>query len=64
MRNHVGKHILLAFCAKDGFDVLKPGMHDPCGWCGRDGCKVQLTKKGNSHSISSCPYQYSKMVYA
>jgi len=68
MRNHVGKHtILLAKHAKDGSDILKPGMIgvDPCGWCGRDGCKVQLTKKGNSHSISSsCPYQYSKMVYA
>jgi hypothetical protein len=38
---------------------------NPCGWCGREGCKVQLTKKGSSNSInSSCPYHYSKMIYS
>ena len=28
---------------------------DPCGFCGMDGCIVQLTKKGNSNTIAcSC----------
>ena len=29
---------------------------EPCGFCGLDGCIVQLTKKGNSNT--SCKYHY------
>ena len=68
MHDHVGRHILWALRGKDESYKLTHGMQigvDPCGWCGRDGCKIQLQKKGASHSIpSSCPYQYSKMIYA
>jgi hypothetical protein len=67
MRNHVGKHILFALRGVDENVELKPGINiglDPCGFCGLDGCKIQLTKKGNSHSIaSSCKYHYTSMIY-
>lgn len=67
MRSHVGKHILFGFRNLVQFSVLKPGAAiglDPCGWCGRDGCLTQLSKKGNTYSItSSCEYHYGKMVY-
>jgi len=68
MRNHVGRHILLALRDIDENVALKPGMKvgvDPCGFCRLDGCKVQLTKKGKSQStICSCKYHYTKMIYS
>ena len=37
---------------------------DPCGFCGIDGCIVQLTKKGNSSTIAcSCKYHHKGMTY-
>jgi hypothetical protein len=67
MCDHVGRHILAAVQGIEDSLPLKSGMQisiNPCGWCGREGCKEQLTKKGNSVSISpSCPYHYSKIMY-
>jgi hypothetical protein len=64
MRNHVGKHILCAFRGVEDPSLKASISVNPCGWCGRQGCKVQLIKKGTSNSISSsCPYHYSKMMY-
>ncbi|KAF8234371.1 hypothetical protein L208DRAFT_1261897 [Tricholoma matsutake] len=52
--------------------LLKDNMEigvNPCGWCGRERCKVQLVTisatPGNSNTInSSCPYHYFKMIYS
>ena len=70
MRSHVGKHILFEFRNIAQFSTLKPGAViglDPCGWCGRDGCLTQLSKKGNTLAspivTSSCEYHYGKMAY-
>ncbi|KAH9922493.1 uncharacterized protein B0H18DRAFT_879325 [Fomitopsis serialis] len=65
MRNHVGHHILYAMRGidEDACNIDNLGI-EPCGFCGRDGCVVQLTKKNNSASItSSCPYHYTSMSY-
>lgn len=45
--------------------LLRPVGVEPCGFCGLDGCRTQLTiKKGGTTSItSSCPYHYSTMSY-
>jgi hypothetical protein len=72
MRKHVGKHVLLAFrdiSEHSSIKSVEVGA-DPCGcsgWCGREGCKVQLTQArgGKSWSIlSSCHYHYAKLSYA
>ena len=68
MRSHIGKHIIFEFRNIAQFSALKPGAViglDPCGWCRRDGCLIQLSKKGNTSSIvtSHCEYHYGKMVY-
>ena len=65
MRNHVGRHILCAFRDVEDTLSLKEGMWigvNPCGWCGREGCKVQLSS--NNNISSSCSYHYTKMMYA
>src|ERR1700675_395957 len=37
---------------------------DPCGFCGLDGCKIQLAVKGQNKKIScSCKYHYNEMSY-
>ncbi|KAF8154667.1 hypothetical protein B0H34DRAFT_615988, partial [Crassisporium funariophilum] len=65
MQKHVGKHILLALrrfqdrLVKAGHEV---GI-DPCGWCGRDGCKTQLSSTSLSVT-SNCPFHYDKMIYS
>ncbi|KAF8884807.1 hypothetical protein BD779DRAFT_1442856, partial [Infundibulicybe gibba] len=70
MRDHVGRHILRALREIDESSELKPGMMvgvNPCGWCGRDTCAVQLTKKHGSKSVSvasNCIYHYENMSYS
>ena len=64
MRNYVGKHILCAFRGVEDPSLKASISVNLCGWCGRQGCKIQLIKKGTSNFISSsCPYHYSKMMY-
>ncbi|KAF8868114.1 hypothetical protein BD779DRAFT_1403164, partial [Infundibulicybe gibba] len=69
MRNHVGKHILLALRGIPQSPPLKPGVEvgtNPCGWCGRDlRCKVQLSKRGAKSVLisSSCQFHYENMSY-
>ena len=42
---------------------LKMGVN-PCGWCGKEECKTQLTVTGNSTKITSdCAYHYQNMKY-
>ncbi|KAF8150234.1 hypothetical protein B0H34DRAFT_667193 [Crassisporium funariophilum] len=73
MRKHVGKHILLALrrfqdrSVKAGH-LVQVGI-DPCGWCGRDGCKTQLSStsvrgKNKLSVTSNCPFHYNKMIYS
>ncbi|EIM84177.1 uncharacterized protein STEHIDRAFT_41835, partial [Stereum hirsutum FP-91666 SS1] len=67
MRNHVGWHILYMMRSlEDPFGLLngqKIGA-DPCGFCGLDSCRTQLTKTGKKVSItSSCPYHHAGMKY-
>jgi hypothetical protein len=70
MSKHVGKYVLLAFRDIPEHSFIKSGMEvgtDPCGWCGREGCKVQLTQARGGKSwaiLSSCPYHYAKLSYA
>lgn len=40
---------------------------DPCGWCGRDGCKTQLTQNSKTKAlsiVSGCEYHYKGMRYS
>ena len=39
---------------------------EPCGFCGQDGCIVQLVvkKSGASTIVSNCRYHYGNMSYA
>ncbi|KAF8233674.1 hypothetical protein L208DRAFT_1204887, partial [Tricholoma matsutake] len=65
MRNHIGRHTLCVFRDVEDSLSLKDGMQigvSPCGWCGREGCKVQLSN--NNNISSSCSYHYTKMIYA
>ncbi|KAJ6573710.1 hypothetical protein B0H10DRAFT_1837933 [Mycena sp. CBHHK59/15] len=59
-RAHVGRHILRAMCG-----VREPNLHeqvvlpDPCGFCGRSNCQVDLLKSGKSYkATSTCPRQH------
>jgi hypothetical protein len=53
-------YLCLKICCRN---ILQVGV-DPCGFCGLDGCVVQLTKKGNSNAIlCSCKYHYKGMTY-
>ncbi|KAF9052543.1 hypothetical protein BDP27DRAFT_1139230, partial [Rhodocollybia butyracea] len=68
MRNHVAHHV---FLQKRGIvDPLVVSFQqyvgeDPCGWCGLDGCRTVLTKKGKSFSTASdCEYHYAHMSYS
>ncbi|KAF4567094.1 hypothetical protein EYR40_006090 [Pleurotus pulmonarius] len=64
MRNHVGHHILYSMRAKEDSSIHKQVGIDPCGWCGEDGCMVQLIKKGKANTIiSNCAYHYERMSY-
>ncbi|KAF8165171.1 hypothetical protein B0H34DRAFT_830366, partial [Crassisporium funariophilum] len=67
MRNHVGGHILRSLRTRE-FELLVVKVViglNPCGWCGLQGCKTRMTRKGKTTSISSnCAYHYSKMVYS
>ncbi|KAI0729016.1 hypothetical protein C8Q72DRAFT_341270, partial [Fomitopsis betulina] len=66
MRNHVGHHILYAMrgIAEHGACNIQNLGVEPCGFCGRDGCMVQLTENNKSVSVtSSCPYHYASMSY-
>ncbi|KAI0729871.1 hypothetical protein C8Q72DRAFT_777330 [Fomitopsis betulina] len=63
MCNHVGHHILYAMHGIRECDIQNLGV-EPCGFCGWDGCMVQLTKKNSGVSVtSSCPYHYMLMSY-
>jgi hypothetical protein len=64
---HMGKHILLAFRRIPDPLSLKPGVEvgvDPCGWCGREDCQMQLVQGKSIFIQSSCLYHYAKMSYA
>ncbi|KAJ3860865.1 hypothetical protein EV359DRAFT_66962 [Lentinula novae-zelandiae] len=38
---------------------------DPCGWCGLDGCRTVLTKKGKKQSTASdCEYHHARMSFS
>ncbi|KII84375.1 hypothetical protein PLICRDRAFT_701936 [Plicaturopsis crispa FD-325 SS-3] len=61
VREHVGKHILLA---KRGVqeDGLAEKVHDymPCGFCGRGGCAVTLLKTATTFKAkSACSHHHS-----
>ncbi|THH30272.1 hypothetical protein EUX98_g3939 [Antrodiella citrinella] len=64
MRNHVGIHILHALRGIED-DGIVIGV-DPCGFCGLEGCVVQMidSDDGNTHRIlSNCEYHYTQMKY-
>ncbi|KIM35830.1 hypothetical protein M413DRAFT_36514, partial [Hebeloma cylindrosporum] len=64
MRVHVGTHILKAQRGVPD-ETLKIGLN-PCGWCGKDGCKTRLPASDSSKSIkisSDCEYHYQNMKY-
>ena len=67
MQKHVGGHILHTFHAVDASDecTLQPVGDNPCGFCGLDGCLIQLLeKKSGSFTITSnCQYHYAQMQY-
>ncbi|KAH9907697.1 uncharacterized protein B0H18DRAFT_865830, partial [Fomitopsis serialis] len=57
LRTHVGEHILRAILG-----VQEPQLQErvhadyPCGFCGRTGCQISLTKTASSyHPVSGCP---------
>ncbi|KAJ3521293.1 hypothetical protein NMY22_g12372 [Coprinellus aureogranulatus] len=71
MRNHVGKHILKAHRAVSD-ELRDPGVEigfDPCGWCGSESCRTQLTAlagKGGKVKYqidSDCEYHWTGMNY-
>ncbi|KAI0314863.1 hypothetical protein OF83DRAFT_1043275, partial [Amylostereum chailletii] len=69
MRDHVGRHLLCNLYGAPQPIRLLPGKligFNPCGWCGEDGCTIQLTKtpQGSSKITSSCPYHYAGMIYS
>ncbi|KJA13991.1 hypothetical protein HYPSUDRAFT_121573, partial [Hypholoma sublateritium FD-334 SS-4] len=66
MRNHVGYHILWAMRNINERSPLKIAVGiNPCGFCGLDGCRTQLSfGKHNTPVIqSTCTYHYEKMSY-
>ncbi|THH18190.1 hypothetical protein EUX98_g8999 [Antrodiella citrinella] len=67
MRNHVGGHILRALRGQSDQSLKHKIGDNPCGFCGLDGCVVQLerTKSGKTYQVlSSCKYHYKNMVYS
>ncbi len=68
IRSHVAAHILRdAREVDDPGCMLEPGI-EPCGWCGRDGCRTKLSfkQKGKNSSAeihSNCEYHYERMSY-
>jgi hypothetical protein len=65
MRNHVGAHILPS-CRGIKLDLKQSVGIEACGFCGLDGCQIQLTvvsKKGKATIASSCKYHHSTMLY-
>ncbi|KAJ3911479.1 hypothetical protein F5877DRAFT_20743, partial [Lentinula edodes] len=65
MRNHVGRHIFLhKRTIVDPLMIFQVG-EDPCGWCGLDGCRTVLTKKGKKQSTASdCEYHHARMSFS
>ncbi|KAJ7041428.1 hypothetical protein C8F04DRAFT_947209 [Mycena alexandri] len=63
-RAHVSVHILRAMC-----NVREPDLHEqvalpnPCGFCGRTGCGVEITKAGKSFRITSTCFRQHAFAY-
>ncbi|KAJ7657436.1 hypothetical protein DFH06DRAFT_1090907 [Mycena polygramma] len=60
-RSHVGGHILLAICGvQEPLLAEQVALPDPCGFCGRSGCKTDVVKKGKAlKAVSECSRQHS-----
>ncbi|KAK7693500.1 hypothetical protein QCA50_003068 [Cerrena zonata] len=58
MRSHVGQHILCRLLGVPENSLHEQIQHcQPCGFCGRDTCTIDLKKSRNAFKvISSCPY--------
>ncbi|KAJ7605499.1 hypothetical protein DFH06DRAFT_1384981 [Mycena polygramma] len=59
-RSHVGGHILLAVRGvQEPLLYEQVGLPNPCGFCGRTGCNVDVLKKGKAlKAVSECSRQH------
>ncbi|KAJ7468107.1 hypothetical protein FB451DRAFT_1137242 [Mycena latifolia] len=60
-RAHVGEHILRALRGVREQNLYEPvALPNPCGFCGRAGCNIEMIKSGRSFKVtSSCMRQHS-----
>ncbi|KAJ7736281.1 hypothetical protein B0H16DRAFT_1326584 [Mycena metata] len=60
-RAHVGGHIIRATSGvQETLLVERIALPDPCGFCGRSGCSVDIEKNGKTlKATSSCPRQHA-----